>query len=145
MKYSDPYEEYLKNVCICDRVCEIFYLRYLKDICVKPGSTIYVTSRGAWKLGGLEHAGDDIANDVDIKYCINISIANRKSENINLLSESNLMMRKYKRKLHEYKKVVSVKLNDEDDEVEATSWTTKMPKAAQPNLNYIGGYFFVII
>ena len=32
----------------------------------------------------------------------------------------------------------AVKLNEEDEEVEATSWTTKMPKAAQPNLNYIG-------
>ena len=28
-------------------------------------STIYVTSRGAWKLGGLEHAGDDDEVDDD--------------------------------------------------------------------------------
>ena len=44
--------------------CELF-AKYLKDICIKSASTIYVTSRGAWKLGGLEHAGDDIENDVD--------------------------------------------------------------------------------
>ena len=33
----------------------------MKNICKKkyflPASTIYVTSRGAWKLGGLEHSG----------------------------------------------------------------------------------------
>ena len=51
-------------------MCELF-AKYLKDICIKSASTIYVTSRGAWKLGGLEHAGDDIANDVDT---INIDI-----------------------------------------------------------------------
>ena len=28
-------------------------------------STIYVTSRGAWKLGGLEHAGEDDEVDDD--------------------------------------------------------------------------------
>ena len=37
-----------------------------------------------------------------------------------------------------YEITAKTKLNEEDEEVEATSWTTKMPKAAQPNLNYIG-------
>ena len=30
------------------------------------------------------------------------------------------------------------KMGDGDSEVACTAWTTKMPKAAQPNLNYIG-------
>ena len=32
----------------------------------------------------------------------------------------------------------AVKIGEGDCEVGCQSWTTKMPKAAQPNLNYIG-------
>ncbi|XP_023332600.1 SCY1-like protein 2 isoform X2 [Eurytemora carolleeae] len=54
-----------------------------RNVC--PG-TIYISSRGTWKLGGLEHAG---------------------------------------------------RIGNGDCEVACQPWTTKMPKAAQPNLNYI--------
>ena len=50
-------------------------------------STIFVTKRGTWKLGGLEHAAA---------------------------------------------------IGHHDSEVLCQAWTTKMPKAAQPNLNYTG-------
>ena len=45
---------------------------YQEIICNLPASTIYVTSRGAWKLGGLEHAGDDNANDILLYFIKNI-------------------------------------------------------------------------
>ena len=32
----------------------------------------------------------------------------------------------------------SDKMGDEDAEVACQAWTTKLPKAAQPNLNYMG-------
>ena len=71
---------------------------------------------------------------------INISIQTANTQRLTFLSKMTWEMHEYKYKiqLHKLKTIVSVKLNDEDDEVEATSWTTKMPKAAQPNLNYIG-------
>ena len=67
-------------------------------------NTIYVTARGAWKLGGLEHSGEATGQDIVVMFGLFLE-----------------------------------KMGDGDSEVLCPAWTTKTPKAAQPNLNYIGG------